>query len=62
MDSGQSIGPYRDPIRALVQRRTGDDVSRVIVDGRTVVEDGHVVGVDEAPLRADAQPRSSACG
>ena len=41
------MGPYRDPIKALVQCGTGDDVDRVIVDGRTVVEDGRVVGVDE---------------
>jgi cytosine/adenosine deaminase-related metal-dependent hydrolase len=49
------IGPYRDPIRALVQCGTGDDVERVIVDGRTVVEEGHVLGVDEARVLAEAQ-------
>jgi len=49
------IGPYRDPIKALVNCGTGDDVETVIVDGRTVVESGHVVGVDEAALRREAQ-------
>ena len=49
------MGPYRDPIKALVQCGTADDVDRVIVDGRTVVEDGHVVGLDEAALLAQAQ-------
>jgi cytosine/adenosine deaminase-related metal-dependent hydrolase len=49
------VGPYRDPVKALVQCGTGDDVRRVIVDGRTVVEGGHVVGVDEAQVLADAQ-------
>jgi cytosine/adenosine deaminase-related metal-dependent hydrolase len=49
------IGPYRDPIRALVQCGTADDVDRVIVDGKTVVEDGHVIGLDEAALLAEAQ-------
>jgi cytosine/adenosine deaminase-related metal-dependent hydrolase len=49
------MGPYRDPIKALVQCGTGDDVDRVIVDGKTVVEDGHVVGLDEAALLAQAQ-------
>ncbi|PYM14025.1 MAG: amidohydrolase [Candidatus Rokuibacteriota bacterium] len=49
------IGPYRDPIKALVQCATGDDVERVIVDGRTVVENGQVLGVDERQLLADAQ-------
>ncbi len=49
------MGPYRDPIKALVQCGTGDDVDQVIVDGRTVVEAGHVVGVDEDKLLAAAQ-------
>jgi 5-methylthioadenosine/S-adenosylhomocysteine deaminase len=49
------VGPYRDPIKALVQCGTSDDVASVIVDGRTVVEDGHVVGVDEGQVLADAQ-------
>jgi cytosine/adenosine deaminase-related metal-dependent hydrolase len=49
------IGPYRDPIRALVQCATADDVERVFVDGRAVVEDRRVVGVDETALLAQAQ-------
>src|SRR5262245_9439955 len=49
------MGPYRDPIRALVQCGTGDDVRRVIVDGRTVVEGGHVVGADAGQVLAEAQ-------
>ena len=49
------IGPYRDPIKALVNCGTGDDVDTVIVDGRTVVEDGRVAGIDEAALRREAQ-------
>ncbi len=49
------MGPYRDPIKALVQCGTSDDVAQVIVDGRSVVEDGHVVGLDEAALLAEAQ-------
>jgi cytosine/adenosine deaminase-related metal-dependent hydrolase len=49
------IGPYRDPIRALVQCGTADDVEQVLVDGRSVVEHGHVLGVDERRLLAEAQ-------
>ena len=49
------IGPYRDPVKAFVQCGTSDDVHRVIVDGRTVVDNGHVLGVDEAQVLADAQ-------
>jgi cytosine/adenosine deaminase-related metal-dependent hydrolase len=56
------IGPYRDPIKALVQCGTSDDVRTVIVDGHTVVEDGHVRGVDEAQILADASARPSGCG
>jgi cytosine/adenosine deaminase-related metal-dependent hydrolase len=49
------MGPYRDPIKALVNCGTGDDVETVIVDGRTVVEQHRVVGVDEDALRREAQ-------
>ena len=49
------MGPYRDPIKALVQCGTSDDVDRVIVDGITRVEDGHVAGLDEAAVLAAAQ-------
>lgn len=49
------VGPYRDPIRALVNAATTDDVERVFVNGRLVVDGGRVVGVDEAALLADAQ-------
>ncbi|MBI1846628.1 MAG: amidohydrolase family protein [Candidatus Rokubacteria bacterium] len=49
------IGPYRDPIRALVNCATMDDVTRVFVDGRPVVDGGRVVGVDEEALLVEAQ-------
>jgi len=49
------IGPYRDPIKALVNCGTGDDVETVIVDGRTVVDGRRVLGVDEVALRREAQ-------
>jgi len=49
------MGPYRDPIKALVQCGTSDDVDQVWVDGRRVVEDGHVIGLDESALLAAAQ-------
>lgn len=52
------IGPYRDPIKALVNCATTDDVEQVFVDGRAVVEHGRVVGVDEAQLLAEAQEES----
>ena len=49
------MGPYRDPIKALVQCGTSDDVDQVWVDGRRVVADGHVIGLDESALLAAAQ-------
>jgi 5-methylthioadenosine/S-adenosylhomocysteine deaminase len=49
------IGPYRDPIKALVHCGTTDDVEHVFVDGRQVVTSGQVPGVDERALLADAQ-------
>jgi cytosine/adenosine deaminase-related metal-dependent hydrolase len=49
------IGPYRDPVKALVNCATSDDVEQVIVDGRVVVEHGRVVGVDEARVLREAQ-------
>jgi cytosine/adenosine deaminase-related metal-dependent hydrolase len=38
--------PLHDPVRQLVFGATSRDVRTVIVDGRVVVEDGEVVGVD----------------
>jgi cytosine/adenosine deaminase-related metal-dependent hydrolase len=49
------IGPYRDPIKALVHCGTTDDVEHVFVDGRPVVDGGRITGVDERALLADAQ-------
>ncbi len=38
--------PAYDPFKFLVLSATGDDVDRVIIDGRTVVQDGVVLNVD----------------
>lgn len=38
--------PVYDPFKFLVLSATGDDVDQVIVNGRTVVEDGKVLAVD----------------
>ncbi|MEE9593622.1 MAG: amidohydrolase family protein, partial [Thermoplasmata archaeon] len=52
------IGGVRDPIKALVNCVVGDDVERVIIDGKTVVEDGRVVGVDQEELMVQVQAES----
>jgi len=46
----QHIGPVDDPIKTLVYAASATDIETVLVDGRVVVEDGRVPGVDEAQL------------
>ncbi|QTF72278.1 chlorohydrolase family protein [Arthrobacter woluwensis] len=53
--TGRHIGPYADPIRTLVLNADGRDISRVVVAGRTVVEDHEVVTVDTSDHRRRAQ-------
>jgi cytosine/adenosine deaminase-related metal-dependent hydrolase len=43
---GFTMTPMRDPIRNLVYYAQPSDLADVLVDGRTVVEDGQVVGAD----------------
>jgi 5-methylthioadenosine/S-adenosylhomocysteine deaminase len=45
---GFTMTPMRDPIRNLVYYAQPSDLADVLVDGRPVVEDGHVVGADVA--------------
>ncbi len=44
------MSPVRDPIRNLVYGGTDQDVDRVIINGRTVVMDGVVLGMDEGKI------------
>jgi cytosine/adenosine deaminase-related metal-dependent hydrolase len=48
-------GPLDDPIRTLFMNTGGAYVRTVIVDGRTVVQEGCIDGLDTAPLRSEAQ-------
>jgi cytosine/adenosine deaminase-related metal-dependent hydrolase len=48
-------GPVRDPVKSIVECGVGDDVDTVIVDGKAVMEDGIIPGVDFAKLRAQTQ-------
>ena len=48
-------GPIEDPIRTMLLNASGAHVKTVIVDGRTVVEDGAVPGVDVEQMRSRAQ-------
>lgn len=50
------LTPLNDPIRTLVYHAHAKDIDLVMVDGRVVVEDGRVTGIDEEDLirRAEA--------
>jgi len=48
-------GPYDDPIRTMLYNTNGACVSTVIVDGRTIMEEGHIPGIDVDDLRGRAQ-------
>ncbi|NRQ33670.1 amidohydrolase family protein [Nonomuraea sp. NN258] len=53
--SGPRTGPIDDPIRTLLMNCSGADVSTVVIDGRIVMRDRVIPGVDEAAFTARAQ-------
>ena len=48
-------GPVRDPVKSVVECGVGNDVETVIVDGKVVMENGKIPGVDFKDLLAKAQ-------
>jgi 5-methylthioadenosine/S-adenosylhomocysteine deaminase len=48
-------GPVRDPIKSLVECGVGDDVETVIIDGKTVMENREIPGMDMSALLEEAQ-------
>jgi 5-methylthioadenosine/S-adenosylhomocysteine deaminase len=48
-------GPVRDPVKSLIECGVGDDIETVIVDGKIVMQDRKIPGVDFAALRTQAQ-------
>jgi hypothetical protein len=42
--------PLRDPVKNIVYNATAEDVTRVWVAGRPVVEHGRVIAADEAAI------------
>jgi cytosine/adenosine deaminase-related metal-dependent hydrolase len=50
-----TMTPLRDPIKNIVYNATAEDVDRVYVGGRLVVEGGRVLAADEAKILADLQ-------
>lgn len=49
------LGPIEDPVRSIVMHGGGQHVRHVVVDGRFVVRDGRVPGVDVDAMRTRAQ-------
>jgi cytosine/adenosine deaminase-related metal-dependent hydrolase len=52
---GFTMTPMRDPIRNLVYYAQASDLADVLVDGRPVVEDGHVLGAEIEVARRRVQ-------
>ncbi len=49
------IGPVVDPIKTLVYHASARDIRQVVIDGRTVVDGGRLVDLDEEALLAAAR-------
>jgi cytosine/adenosine deaminase-related metal-dependent hydrolase len=49
------MSPIRDPIRNLVYGATDEDVDTAIIDGKIVVEEGRVLGLDEHEISVKLQ-------
>jgi cytosine/adenosine deaminase-related metal-dependent hydrolase len=49
------LTPLRDPVKNIVYNATSGDVDRVWVNGRLVVEGGHVLAADEKTIFAALQ-------
>ena len=52
---GTHIGPHGDPIRTLVMNCDGRDITRVVVAGRTIMEDKRIMTVDTGSYPERAQ-------
>ena len=53
------VGPFLDPIKALIQCCDGEVIDTVIVAGKTLVEGGRLLGWDERQLLADVRASSA---
>ena len=52
--SSWRMTPLRDPVKNIVYNATDEDVDRVYVDGRLVVDGGRVLAADERAILARA--------
>jgi cytosine/adenosine deaminase-related metal-dependent hydrolase len=53
--TGDHLGQFIDPIQTMVLSGTGRDITTVIVDGRVVMRDRELPGVDIDAMRLRAQ-------
>jgi len=53
-----ALFPDVDPLDLLLARASGRHVARVVAGGRTIAEDGRVLGIDEAALKAELLARA----
>ena len=58
LESSPFAGPVHHPVSSLVYSAIGSEVETVIVDGRVVVDGGHMVGLDERAVLAAAADRA----
>ena len=49
------IGVCDDPIRTMLMNAHSQDITYVVINGRTVLRGGRIPGFDYAAVRADAQ-------
>ncbi len=50
-----ATGQVIDPVQTILINGSGRDVRTVVIDGRIVMQDGIIPGIDHAEMRADAQ-------
>jgi cytosine/adenosine deaminase-related metal-dependent hydrolase len=53
--AGWGMTPLRDPVKNIVFNANAEDVDRVYVNGRVVVDGGRVLAADETRIFADLQ-------
>jgi cytosine/adenosine deaminase-related metal-dependent hydrolase len=50
-----AVGPYEDPIRTLIMSCVGNNVTHTIVNGKMLMRDRRLLGIDERALLGRAQ-------
>ena len=56
-----TVGPHEDPIRTMVISCTGNNVSHTIINGKTLMKDKKLIGIDEGALMQKAQAVYDRC-